>query len=117
MNSPTAYMDDGMTEIPMTRDEFEKLLKEAFCAGRAEKKGARAEWTAVTAIGLNIITLAVGAGIYINTIAEHGKDIAALQAARAVDHETIVEIRVALGGIHSDVKGLVERAAREDMRK
>lgn len=73
----------------------------------------RSEYIAAAALSLNVVTLAFGAGIYVNTIQQHSRDIAELRKSQAHDQEQFLQISEKLTRIDTNVGHLTDRT-RED---
>lgn len=76
----------------------------------------RSEYIAAAALGLNVVTFAFGAGIYVNTIQQHSRDIAELRKGQEHDQQQFLEISEKLTRIDTNVGWMTERA-REDRQR
>ena len=76
----------------------------------------RSEYIAAAAFFLNLLTLAFGAGIYVNTIQQHTKDINELRRVQEHDQQQFLAITQTLTRIDTNVAWMTDRA-REDRER
>lgn len=81
-----------------------------------ERGVKRSEYLAAAALGLNCLTLAFGAGVYVNTIQVQGRAIEELQAAQKASDKGLNDLRETVIRIDANVSFLADRA-REDRDK
>ena len=74
---------------------------------------ARSEIIAAIALGLNVLTMAFGAGVYVNTIQQHSRDIADLKEGQKIAAAAASEFREKLARIDENVKFLRDRASED----
>ncbi|MBX9816067.1 MAG: hypothetical protein K2X76_15320 [Sphingomonas sp.] len=77
---------------------------------------SRSEYISAAALMLNVLTFAFGAGVYVNTIAQHSRDIQELRAGRDSDQKQLQALGNTLARIETTVNLIAERA-REDRAK
>lgn len=73
----------------------------------------RSEYIAAIALGLNLLTMAFGAGVYVTQIQTQGRAIEELKTARANDRREFDDLKTIVTRIDVNVATLAERA-RED---